>query len=282
VTVDGTRLDTLAYNIETLDGRLTIPGVRGDNIVIPGRDGSIYVPNKSFDDGSMTLKMWVRGCDVDGAIPTTRMTEYRNNIATLTRLFGKRDSLLDVRQVWPAGTIQYLCEVRQAYDFAENSFMPKAKFAVELNIPGVFGQDVSTTDYTGSTSLTSGTTVTMAAYNGGTAPIKDAIIVVRGPATNPRLTNTSTGQWVQLSATIATGTDWRVNVGTWETVTGSAIGLTGTTGLTARIAETSYGGGGNQFLSLSPTVGGPQVTFTATGVGAATQILARARRKFLK
>jgi hypothetical protein len=283
VTVDGVRLDTLAYSIETLDGRLNVAGVRGDNPVVPGQDGSIFVPNKSFSDGHMVLKMWVKGSDVDGAIPggSSAMAEFRKNLELLTRLFsGRHDKLLDIRQTWPSGVIQYLAEVVQPYDMSATAVNPKAGFAVELNLPGVFGQDVTTTDYSSAAALTTGTVLTLSAYNGGTAPINDAILVVKGPATNPRITNTDTGEWVQLNATIATGTDWRVDCGIWDTRTGSALGLAGAGG-TNQVVNTQYAGGGAQFMRLSPKSGGPQITLSGSGFGAGTQVLARARRKFL-
>src|SRR5689334_4925585 len=96
VTIDGVRLDTLAYNIETLEGRMSFPGSRGENAIVPGDDGSIFIPNKSFEDTTKTLKMWVRGADVNGLVPimSTRMAEFRSNMDRLFRLFAKKNSLI--------------------------------------------------------------------------------------------------------------------------------------------------------------------------------------------
>lgn len=281
ITVDGVRLDTLAWNIETLDGRLSVPGLRGEDPIVPGLDGVVYVPNKSADAGSMTLTMWVRGSDADGLVPfgSSQMAEFRKNLAALVTMFGVRHRLLDVRQTWPAGDIQWMAQVVQPYDFSANAVNPRAKFAVELNIPQTYGRDVSTTDYTSASALTTGTTLTLAAYAGLTAPISDAILVVRGPATNPRLTNPDTGEWVQYNGTIATGTDWRIDCAQWDTRTGAAIGLAGAGG-TIQVAGTTYAGGGAPFMRLHPRSGGPQLTLTGSGFGAGTQVLARARRRF--
>jgi len=282
MTVDGVRLDTYAYNIETLAGRLTVPGVRGSNVTVPGQDGSVFTANKDWDDGNMVLKMWVRGCDVNGAVPvmSSQMAEFRSNLAALSTMFGVRHRLLDIRQTWPAGDIQWMSEVRDAYDLSATAVNPKASFAVNLEVPGVFGQDVSTSDYTSAGGLAPAVTLTLATYSGLTAPINDAILVVRGPATNPRLTNVDTGEWVQLNATIGTGTDWRIDCGLWTTITGSAIGLSGTTG-TNQVVNTTFAGGGARFLRLTPKSGGPQIRLDGTSFNTTTQVLARAKRKYL-
>ncbi len=286
LTVDGVRLDTLAYNIETLDGRLSFPATRGENPVVPGDDGSIFIPNRTYEDGIMTLKMWVRGCDVDGAVPggSSQRAEFRKNLQRLTRLLGAKHRVLDVRQTWPTDpiTIQYLCTVQDAIDFSSSTFNPMAKFAVVLRIPDVFGQDVNTTDYTSATNLTTGTTLTLTALDGGTAPCRDSIIVVNGPATNPRITNPETGEWVQLNVTMASGTNWRLNCATWESRSGSGltVGSADTAG-TSRVAETSYGSGGARFMTLTPRdAGPPQLTLTGTAFSTNTQVIVRARRKF--
>ena len=281
LSVDGVRLDTLAWNVETLDGRLAVPGVRGEDPIVPGMDGVVYVPNKSVDSGRMTLKMWVRGSDADGYVPvnSTQLAEFRKNLASITAMFGIRHRLLDIRQTWPAGDIQWMAQVVQPYDFSGSLVNPRAKFAVELNIPETYGRDVNTSDYSSATALTTGTTLTLATYNGLSAPISDAILVVRGPATNPRLTNPDTGEWVQYNGTIASGTDWRVDCSNWETRTGVGIGIASGAG-TNQVANTSYAGGGARFMRLLPRSGGPQLTLTGSSLGANTQVLARARRRF--
>jgi hypothetical protein len=284
VTIDGVRLDTLAYNIETLEGRMSFPGSRGENAIVPGDDGSIFIPNKSFEDTTKTLKMWVRGADVNGTVPimSTRMTEFRSNMDRLFRLFAKKNALIDMRQTWPAGDIQWLCTVDEAFDLSTaNAHNPLAKFAVVLKCPGVFGQDVNTTDYASASGLSPAVVLTLTGYGASTAPIRDAIIVVRGPATNPRITDVATGAWVQYSGTIATGTDWRVDCGIWDTRTGSAIGLSGGGG-TVQVGNTSYGAGGTRFISLQPTdASAPQIRLDGSSFGGGTQVLIRARRKFI-
>lgn len=280
MTVDGVRLDTLGYNIETLTGRNTLPAVRGSNAQVPGRHGSLYVPNKVFDDGAITLSMWVSGCDVDGSVPTTEMAQFRSNVEMLTRLFGKRSSLLNVQQMWPSGLRQCYAEVLQSYDLSSRAISPVGKFAVLLDVPGVFWQDVSTSDYASATALSPAVQLTMATYAGATAPMEEHMVVVRGPATNPKITDVASGMWVQYAGTIATGTDWQVDCTNWTSRTGAAILFT-VGGGTNQIANTTYGGGGPRFLALSPSAAGPIIQLDGSAFGAGTQVQARGRRKFL-
>lgn len=277
--VDGTRLDTYAHGIESFEGRVGMAGKVGGNISVPGRHGTIWVPNKPFDEAAVVLKMFVNGTDVDGNVPSSAVASFRANLDALFLIFGKNSALLDVRQTWPSGVRQTFVECLEALDPSVFGVLPAGRFNVALNLPSPFWQDVSTADYTSASALASGVTLTMATYDGSTAPIEDAIFAVRGPATNPRLTDVISGAWVQYSGTIATGTDWQVDSGLWTSKTGSNIGLGA--GGSSVIATTGYGGAGPRFLTLSPRSGGPQVTLTGTALGASTQVLARARKKYL-
>lgn len=73
--VDGTSLQTYAYNIETWGstgagggGRETPPPPRGANIVVLGRPGQQYQP-KVPDSRVITISMWVIGANPDGTAP---------------------------------------------------------------------------------------------------------------------------------------------------------------------------------------------------------------------
>ena len=66
LTVNGLSLHTVAIGVETKTGRLNVPGLRGTNLVVPGRSGSIWTPNKPFEEGRVVLSMFILGCDDDG------------------------------------------------------------------------------------------------------------------------------------------------------------------------------------------------------------------------
>lgn len=160
------------------------------------------------------------------------------------------------------------------------------KFTVGLELPYGVWEDEATQDWTGTAGAASGTVQEVTTLQGATERITDAILLVLGPATNPRVTDPATGAYVELQAALAAGDRWRVNVGTWATRTGN-IGLSDAdTAGTDQQDVTRYGGTANQaaFLPLTPVrLDGTRkvrVALSGTGFTASTQMQVRARRKY--
>lgn len=84
--VNGTPLNTYATNIATLTGRLGVPQLRGSNWVVDGRDGEVFVP-KVVAARTISLGMWILGCDEDGAFPLDPRVQFNENYAALMNLF---------------------------------------------------------------------------------------------------------------------------------------------------------------------------------------------------
>lgn len=107
LSVDGTRLDTLAYNIETIDGRRQLPGVRANDVVVPGRHGEVPSIYDDFEPGRIVLRMWVRSTDVDGnPVPGANPKDtLQHNLDRLFAIFRPRNRLLTVTQQTGASTI---------------------------------------------------------------------------------------------------------------------------------------------------------------------------------
>lgn len=100
LTYDGVRLDTLAYAIETLDGRRLLPRTRGRDIAVPGLHGEIASRYDDYEAGRVILKMWVRSNDVDGirAASDAPKKVLFKNLDRLYALFGSKWKLGDLRQ----------------------------------------------------------------------------------------------------------------------------------------------------------------------------------------
>lgn len=97
ISVDGVRLDTLAWNITKVN-RATAARRTAD-VVVPGRDGAIPSLNDDLEPASMGLEMFVMGTDADGAVPGgSRRDLFRQNLDELVHLFGKRHALLEVQE----------------------------------------------------------------------------------------------------------------------------------------------------------------------------------------
>lgn len=100
-TVDDIDLDTLAFNISNRAASWKTPPKRGTNLIIPGRHGARWLPNKPFEQGNVTLNMWAVGAEEDGSMPEigSLQRKVRENIDKLTAIFGQSSKLLDVVRV---------------------------------------------------------------------------------------------------------------------------------------------------------------------------------------
>lgn len=107
---DGHGLSTMAYNIETFTGRVSIPTTRGQNIVAGNRPGAKWV-KKPADQRKITLAMWVRGGDEWGAVQFPQLTAeqiFNQNVRTLQRMFAQygRQIILTKRVNYPEGILK--------------------------------------------------------------------------------------------------------------------------------------------------------------------------------
>lgn len=87
VWANGINLHTLASNVDLRTGFGSMAGMRGSSEVVPGRQGSLYVPGKRRDEGVAVLSMWATDDDEDGNSLADAYGTYRLNIDKLMRLF---------------------------------------------------------------------------------------------------------------------------------------------------------------------------------------------------
>jgi hypothetical protein len=288
VTVDGVSLDSYAWNIDS-KVRPWAGTVEADE-KMPGDDGEVASLDDDLEPTVMTLSMWAQGTDDTGAVPggTTAMMKVRDNLDQLSHLFSRRNRLMDVREVVDSsGTL------RQAMCKRIDISSPKvekggfARFIVALKIPSGLLQDVATADWSSTPTIVSGNYYEITPLQGSSGPINDAIILVTGPVTNPKLVDYETGAWVQLNAALTGGQFWRLNMETWSTRYGASLSLSSLdTDGTSGDGITSSGGGNARFLRLQPSLitglRRVQIALAGTGFTSATGISVRARRKFLQ
>lgn len=284
ITVDGVRLDTLAWNIES--ARFGVPGVRSADDQAPGVHGVIPGLDEDYQPGLYVLSMFVRGTDADGLIVADKVGRFRENLDSLIHLFSKRYALTDLREVVTAGGVERQAMCRRLDAMAPDIDLGQiGRFTVSFDIPGAFWQDTATADWAGTVGAASGTVQEVVPLQGSTAPIQDGIYLVVGPATNPTITDQASGRMVRLNQALPAGTNWRVNAGTWSSRTGVGLGLgsADATGTDA-VATTDFSDQA-RMVTLNPAlVTGlrrVQVNLSGTAFTAATALTVRARRKFL-
>jgi hypothetical protein len=287
VFVDGVRLDSSAWNVESKVRQWA--GARSADVVLPGVDGVAASLNDDLEPTLMTLSMWVVGTDENGLIPngSNGMAQCRANLDQLSALFGVRHRLLSIIEVVDGGGTQ-----RQANAKVVDSISPEiragglGRFTVTLQLPEAMWQDPATSDWS-QASVVAGNTYEVTSLLGSTAPIADEILTFTGPATNPQITDFTTGAYIRLNAALPAGQVWRVNCASWTTRYGAGLtfGSLDTAGTDAQ-AVTVYGGGTARFLRLQPALTGGarrvSVTVAGTGFTSATAIGVRARRKYIQ
>lgn len=293
VTVDGVRLDTLAWNVSTRQGRDLMPGLSGDDIDTGMRDGNIWTPNKKFGPGRAVLQMWVGGTDEDGAVPVGNddYKKYMSNLDSLKRMFSVQHRLLDVRQqVDIAGTQvrQALCSLGAVLTPEMHSVYPyTANFTVELNIPGAFWQDVADSNYDSQAAgqfpggVPAATTISLPPpWPAGSAPARDLYVVVDGPATNPKILDPRNGHYIQYNGIVAAGIQWVVNTTLYTSKVGANIAFT--QGGSDVYAQTVFAGGHSPAMfGITADPLGPQVRIEGSAFGAATRLRIRGKIKYL-
>lgn len=106
-SIDGKDLSNLAWNVKNRSAGWSVPGRSGENIRVPGRHGSFWVPDKTYEEGRLSLSMWAVGCNEDGTLPLIEdgRRKVRDNLDRLTSMFSTTKRLLTLRQTTGSGTI---------------------------------------------------------------------------------------------------------------------------------------------------------------------------------
>lgn len=280
ITVEGVRLDTLAWNIEVKTGWDLGQSARGGNSEVPGRDGEIWTPNKREAAGRMVLSMWVMGSDAGGVPATDGYELYRQNLDTLKWLFGKRHKLLTIQHVIGAtvGTRECLAEVVDAFDPEVTGLGRIGRFKVLCKIPDVYWRDTADLNIDINPATTGQKTLT--ALAGATANMRDGIFVFDGPWTNPSITDDASGHVLSLTGTVASGSQWNVDASALTSRTG--VGIAFTTGGTQAMLSTSRSGAHSPGLfGITPNgATAPTVTLGGSGLSGVSRFRARLRRKY--
>lgn len=195
--IDGTELNTLAYNIESWGGsRLAPPPVRGENVHVPFRPGRIWVP-KYADERIISLGMWVKGVTTAGAVPAEGADDkFNQNWDTLLNLFYRPYEQFDLTKRWYEATVLKSATARAAWHDGMSPDMwarRGATFVVDLMLadPYFYATEVTQTIELGTEAL----------VHPGHDLTHKVTVEFHGPLTNPVLSNNRPVPDVSLSYT---------------------------------------------------------------------------------
>jgi len=207
--VDGFDLtEGVVRDVELREGLNATAGLIGENGVVPNRSGEVWRP-KRRGPSSFTLNMWTGTetgrADVDALYDL------------LIRAFGDGLRL----PLWT----RYLADgtVRQTFGEVVSGLSPQPigqaayRLAVEVRVPtGIWESTVDAVHDT-TTRPASGTQIVLTEFAGVTAPMERLSYRITGPATNPRITDATSGigDWFQYNGSIPNGGVLYVNSDDW-------------------------------------------------------------------
>lgn len=209
-------LNTFAKNVESISGRLSMPGKRTANVAVAGKEGQLYVPDKRWDQNVIALNMWVKGCLDDGTIPGggTARKQFFANLDQLARLFSQ-PGLQPLVWTLPDGSQRIAdVEVLDTIDFSVIGYNPMGKFAVSLTMPNAFWRDYNSVTDT----FTNPPISTLRAFvnlAGGSAPMDDLVITVTGPWNGFGLLDAVSGASLGFGTNLAGGDSLVIDCGAY-------------------------------------------------------------------
>jgi hypothetical protein len=277
IEIDGVDMRTQAYNAATRTGRYSMPGRRGEDLVLAGRSGYSFVANKPYDAGLGALSVWVTGANANGTIPATqtlRRTSFETNMSLFQRLFTRRHKLSTLRAAQPDGTIRRAFV--QWQEWGEPSVQAggtRAEWSIGYTIPAVFWEDESTSSQDSAVGATLPKNLDLSTFANMTGVIEDSVITVTGAITNPRVTDAETGAYVQYTGTVASAQTWVINVANSTSVVNAV----------SQLANTTHTGG-YLFLVIPNIFGAsstPRLVLSGTSGNANTKLNVVARRKWV-
>lgn len=252
---------------------------RASNMVVSGRDGSIYTPDETLNTTQIGLKML---CNAAGG----RTVEETRS--ALLALLGKRSAPVVLTRTFFGASVSADAKLNTvSNDDAWIETHDSVRFTAVMDIPGVYFRDTSDQTWTQQTPV-SGTTYRVTSLNNSVAEIRDAKIKLTGPMTLPVFKDIASGSSFSLG-TISAGRMVIVDCATgyaYESAAGTSWALTGTD-ITATLRAVGPGSG-RRIISLTPaiTAGDPfdrrvNISLTSTGLVTASKIDILARRCFL-
>lgn len=214
LSVGNEPLENFARIIQAWDGARGLAARRQTNVVIPNRDGELWLP-KAREAKVFTVGMSILGCDpTNGVFPATRIEErarFNQNWQDFIRLIANDTGPLTLGRtmVYPGGRIERQtarAEIDGSVD-PEMIDMSSCRVAVSFKLlDGLWFGDWSDTlnkiqsDVSGD--FASAVT-TMALESPGDSTTWQVEVIMSG-GTNQRLTNNSTGDWVQFNGNTTT------------------------------------------------------------------------------
>lgn len=268
---NGVDLNAAWCKVEGLRELLAAASRRGENVTVPGRHGLIRTPRKKYNAVDVVVPMHVLGVNRTSGDPVTRAaSQLHENIDYLLHVFHTETVQLEyVRDDGTSRVAVAELAADPVVAVRERSAPPLARVSVALRLADAFWR--STQDVSQTITGVTGTTASLTAFAGSTAPIADCQVTFHGPGNNPRIAIGD--RWLQFNGVIGAGRQlvldcehWHASAGTGSAWSPSVLQV--------------YREPGPAWLEIPPSHDPLTVTFTHSGGGAASVEIA-GRKAFL-
>lgn len=255
-TFGGVDFSSLAVLTRAVEGADDLPQLRGEDAPFTGMAGRRPL-GKLPDSKTFTIGLWVMGDD-----PVTEPTTATKTRATLDALLAVlvlRVQQALVRYMPDGSTRTAMAEVVSIGQFEDPASGELIGLAVEFLLadPWWYAAAVLVPDPDPITIAASPTAVSLA--HPGSVPTHRISIDLVGPLSNPRITNTTTGGYVECLVTVAAGTHLVIDCEAYTALNDGANAI-------GSIRHS----GGFPFLELVP--GTNDLEITATDLGGTFQL----------
>jgi hypothetical protein len=200
-TFGGLDLSSYAYLVRKVTGADDFPALRGEDPSFAGLPGRLSL-GKLEDARRLALALYVFPKDASGAlVEPTAVRQARANLDALYAILGKGGQQALVRVLPDATSRTAQAEVVAVSDFSDEASGLVLGLVADfwLADPYFYGADV--TDERAIPSSPTAFTLT----NPGTVRGHRVRITFTGPITNPRVTQVTTGIWVQYTGAVLSG-----------------------------------------------------------------------------
>lgn len=274
-TIDGVPLSDPLYRwrVHRETQRRTPVAFRSVDVDVSGVDGSIPIYGENIEATALALELNVYG--------SPAQVEERVNF--LRSLLGRTSGPLQVEK--RGGLV---AEAKPAAISDPVAVDHYARLSVTLSIPAGVWRGAEKT-WTHPAPMSSDPQA-VAALDGASRPITDALVLITGPATTPTVSDTATGSALKFSGQVPAGQELLIDTAGWRAALGSSVSWESTgTDATNRVTSTGPRSDTTLF-PITPRPGltedgelttAPRVAFAATGTTEATAMRIRARTSHL-
>lgn len=220
LTWGGVDVASFAIRAVDLSGLLAMPGRRGENIPVAGRDGAVGGGRKFYNGREFVVEFLLRGATATGTIPAGDTgQQFYANLHVLAALCAQDTATLS--HTLPDGTVRTLpVEVLHAVEPERWLAGMSGKVKVAFTSTAAFWRSTATT--TATFTLAAGATRSLTEFAPSNGRIDDALVTFGAAGSNPTLTGVESGLAIGYDAVIAAGQSIRLGDYSWLVAGGLA------------------------------------------------------------